>query len=159
MKGKDALFSQKTDVWGTPQWLFNKLNEEFNFTLDPCSNGENSKCDVFFTEEHDGLSKDWSGNTVFMNPPYSNCQGWMKKAYEESIKGCTVVCLVPARTDTDWFCNLALKYGEIRFIRGRLRFGDSKINAPFPSCVVIFGRNIVQKSYHWLSLRSGEPKE
>ena len=159
MKGQEALFSNKTDVWGTPQWLFDKLNDEFHFTLDPCSNGENNKCKEFFTEEQDGLSKDWSGGTVFMNPPYSNCQGWMEKAYEESLKGSTVVCLVPARTDTDWFCNLALKYGEVRFIRGRLRFGDTKINAPFPSCVIVFGKDIVQRSFHWITVKCGNLKE
>lgn len=133
----ELFFSSKSDIWATPELFFKKLNEEFNFTLDPCCNKENAKCVHFFTEEDNGLSKDWGTHKVFMNPPYSDCASWIKKAYESSLSGATVACLVPARTDTKWFHEYALK-GEIRFIKGRLKFGNSKNSAPFPSILIIF---------------------
>lgn len=126
-----------TDVWGTPRAFFDKLNAEFGFTLDPCSDGTNAMCERFFTPVDDGLSQWWGQETVFMNPPYSDCFAWMRKAYEASRHGALVVCLVPARTDTAWWHDYAMK-GEVRLIRGRLRFGDSKTNAPFPSAVIVF---------------------
>lgn len=126
-----------TDVWGTPQHVFDELHAEFNFTLDPCSDGTNAKCPLFFTPEDDGLAQDWGQHTVFMNPPYSANKDWMRKAYEASLQGATVVCLVPSRTDVRWWHEYAMK-GEIRFLRGRLKFGDAKNSAPFPSAVVVF---------------------
>ena len=138
MKGAAVLFAQpKTDIWATPQAFYDALHREFNFTLDPCANKENTKCGVYFTEEDDGLTAAWSPHRVFMNPPYSKTRDWMRKAYAESQLGATVVCLVPARTDTRWFHEFALK-GEIRFVKGRLKFGDSKHNAPFPNVIVVF---------------------
>jgi phage N-6-adenine-methyltransferase len=127
----------KTDVWGTPRALFNELDAEFGFTLDPCSDGTNAMCERFCTPENSGLLADWSFETVFMNPPYSDCYSWMRKAYESSLQGATVVCLVPSRTDTRWWHDYAMK-GEVRFLRGRVRFGDAKIGAPFPSVIVVF---------------------
>ncbi len=130
-------FSSATDLWATPQAFFDKLNSVYGFTLDACATHENAKCQFYFTKEVDGLSKKWSG-TVWMNPPYGREIGdWMRKAYESSLGGATVVCLVPARTDTAWWHDYAMK-GEIDFIRGRLKFGDSKNSAPFPSAVVVF---------------------
>ena len=124
-------------TWETPQDLFDNLNAEFNFTLDPCCTKETSKCDKFFTPD-DGLLQDWSKDIVFMNPPYGRKIGyWMKKAFLESRKGATVVCLIPSRTDTAWWHDYAMK-GEIRFIRGRLKFSGAKCSAPFPSAVIIF---------------------
>lgn len=133
----ELMFSQKTDVWATPQHVFDVLNEEFKFTLDPCTNGENAKCGKFYTDSDDGLSKDWSGEVVFMNPPYSDCKSWMKKAMESADIGATVVCLVPSRTDTKWWHEYAMR-GEIRLIKGRLKFGDAKDSAPFPSAIIVF---------------------
>jgi phage N-6-adenine-methyltransferase len=130
-------FSSKTDDWATPQDFFDNLNKTFNFTLDPCASHENHKCAKYYTKDDDGLSKSWEGETVFMNPPYGrDVKKWMKKAYEES-KHATVVCLIPARTDTAYWHDYCMK-GEITFIRGRLKFGNSKQSAPFPSAVVIF---------------------
>lgn len=130
-------FSSATDLWATPQWFFDQLNHEFNFDLDVCANDENAKCARYFTIDDDGLSQDWNGS-CWMNPPYGREIGkWMRKAYESAQDGATVVCLVPARTDTKWWHDYAIK-GDVRFIRGRLKFGDSKNSAPFPSAVVIF---------------------
>lgn len=130
-------FSSKTDDWATPQDFFDNLNKTFNFTLDPCASHENHKCAKYYTKGDDGLSKSWEGETVFMNPPYGrDVKKWMKKAYEES-KHATVVCLIPARTDTAYWHDYCMK-GEITFIRGRLKFGNSKQSAPFPSAVVVF---------------------
>lgn len=132
-----GLFTSKTDLWSTPQDVFDKLNAEFNFTTDVCALPENAKCLHYFTPDQDGLAQRWQG-VCWMNPPYGReITKWMKKAYESSLSGATVVCLVPARTDTAWFWDYAMK-GEIRFIRGRLKFGGNKNSAPFPSAIVIF---------------------
>lgn len=127
----------ETDVWGTPQWLFDALDKEFGFTLDPCTDGTNGKCAKFYTMQENGLLQDWGTETVFMNPPYSECGDWMRKAYGAAQEGATVVCLVPSRTDTDWWHRYAMK-GEIRLLRGRLKFGEATTNAPFPSAVIVF---------------------
>lgn len=130
-------FSSKTDMWATPQAFFDKYDEKFNFELDVCANAENAKCKHYFTEEEDGLAQEWTG-VCWMNPPYGReIIHWMKKAYESSLEGATVVCLVPARTDTKWWHEYAMK-GDIEFIRGRLKFGNAKNSAPFPSAVVVF---------------------
>ena len=131
-------FSSESVEWSTPDDFFKKLDQEFNFTLDPCATVQNKKCKKFFTKEEDGLKQDWSKEIVFMNPPYGRViKYWIKKAYEESLKGAVVVCLVPARTDTSYWHDYCMK-GTIRFIRGRLKFSE-KNSAPFPSAVVIFG--------------------
>jgi phage N-6-adenine-methyltransferase len=131
-------FSSTTDEWPTPQWLFDALNAEFEFTLDPCATPRNAKCTTYFTRAEDGIAQDWGDNTVFMNPPYGRAIGlWMKKAYHASRIGATVVCLVPARTDTAWWHAYAMK-GEIRLLRGRLRFEGGKYSAPFPSAIIVF---------------------
>lgn len=136
-----VMFSSKTDDWATPQDFFDDLDQEFSFTLDVCADRKNAKCDRYFTRDQDGLGQDWHG-VCWMNPPYGRgiTEKWMKKAYEESKKGSLVVCLVPSRTDTKWFHNYAIK-GEIRFVKGRLKFGGAKNPAPFPSMIVIFGGN------------------
>lgn len=137
-------FSSKTNLWETPQDFYDKLHEEFDFELDPCCTEENNKCMSYFTELHNGLEQDWQRLRTFMNPPYGREIGkWMKKAYDESLKGALVVCLVPSRTDTRWWHDYAMK-GEIRFIKGRLKFGKSKNSAPFPSAVVIFKKSEIK---------------
>ncbi|MGN4719676.1 DNA N-6-adenine-methyltransferase [Bacillus cereus group sp. MYBK226-2] len=136
----DVHFSSKTDLWATPQYFYDELNKEFNFELDVCAIEENAKCEKYFTPEVDGLIQEWTG-IVWMNPPYGRGIGkWIQKAYESSLTGATVVCLLPARTDTRWWHDYCMK-GEIRLVKGRLRFGGSKVNAPFPNAVVIFGEN------------------
>lgn len=134
------MFSSQTDLWATPQDFFDKLDKEFHFTLDPCATPENAKCNLYFTIENNGLEQDWSGEIVFVNPPYGREIGkWVKKSYEEGIRQNTkVVMLLPARTDTRWFHDYIYGKAKIRFIKGRLKFGCSKNSAPFPSMVVIF---------------------
>jgi phage N-6-adenine-methyltransferase len=131
------LFSSSSDEWPTPQWMFDALNREFGFTLDPCCTADSAKCKTFYTMADNGLLKDWGTESVFMNPPYSGCDEWMRKAYGAAQEGATVVCLVPSRTDTEWWHRYAMK-GEIRLIKGRLKFGDAENSAPFPSAVVVF---------------------
>lgn len=134
----DLMFSSKSNEWATPQDFFDELNKEFNFTLDVSATDENAKCQKYFTIKDNGLVQDWANETVWLNPPYGREIGkWIEKAFEESQKGATVVCLIPARTDTKYFHEYCFK-GEVRFIRGRLKFGDAKANAPFPSAVVVF---------------------
>jgi phage N-6-adenine-methyltransferase len=143
-RGKTAAqnvhFSSTTDEWATPQWLFALLAWIFGgFDLDPCATSTNAKCSRYFTKGENGLSQDWEGK-VFMNPPYGREIGqWMQKAYEESLNGALVVCLVPARVDTAWWQDYARR-GYIHYLRGRLKFGDATNVAPFPSAIVIFGR-------------------
>lgn len=138
------MFSSKTDQWSTPQDFYDKLNEEFNFTLDPCADEFNHKCDTYFTEEQNGLLQDWEGHTVFCNPPYGNAiKNWVKKCSDESKKyKTTVVMLIPARTDTKYQHDyIFTNANAICFIKGRLRFGGQKNSAPFPSQIVIFGKH------------------
>lgn len=133
------MFSSKKMDWETPQDFFDKLNVEFHFTLDPCANEQNAKCKKFYTIEQDGLAQSWQGEIVFCNPPYGReLSKWVEKAYKESRKPNTiVVMLIPARTDTKYFHQYIYKKSEIRFIKGRLKFGNSTNGAPFPSMVVV----------------------
>lgn len=129
----------KTDEWETPQELFDSLNDEFHFTIDVCATKENAKVKRFFTKEQDGLKQEWKGETVWCNPPYGRAMyAWIHKCYEHSIEGGTAVMLIPCRTDTKAFHDWIFPYAELRFVRGRLRFGGSNINAPFPSVIVVF---------------------
>lgn len=125
-------------MWETPQDLFDRLNEEYNFECDVCAIPENAKCKKYYTPEVDGLKQEWQG-VCWCNPPYGREIGkWVEKAYVASTYyGVTVVMLLPARTDTKWFHDYCLK-GKIEFLRGRLKFGGSKNSAPFPSMIVVF---------------------
>lgn len=139
-----AAFSSDSNEWETPQALFDALNAEFGFTLDPCSTHENAKCAKHYTKAENGLAQDWSGETVFCNPPYGRAiAAWVKKCADES-KHANVVMLISARTDTAYFHEYIYgKAAEIRFIRGRLKFergGVSTAPAPFPSMIVVFER-------------------
>lgn len=160
-KKMDVHFSSKSDDWATPQDFFDKMSERYTLVLDVCASKTNYKCRTFFTSEglfqvedgaflklsdQNGLNSIWRHPdfpedvlpNCWMNPPYGRGIGaWVKKAYEESQKGCLVVCLLPARTDTKWFHDYCVK-GEIEFIKGRLKFGGAKNAAPFPSMVVVF---------------------
>ena len=133
----NVMFSSKTPEWETPQELFDSLNKIYGFKLDVCATPENAKCARYFTKEQDGLAQKWEG-VCWMNPPYGREIGkWVKKAYETATQGGVVVCLLPARTDTAWWHDYAMK-GDITFLRGRLKFGGSKNSAPFPSATVVF---------------------
>ncbi len=126
-----GLFSSASADWSTPKKLYDGLDAEFNFTMDPCP----------LNAEFDGLRISWTG-AVFVNPPYGRgnvIQPWIKKGWESAQAGATVVMLVPSRTDTKWWHEYCMQ-GEIRFVQRRLQFGNSKANAPFPSAIVIFMR-------------------
>lgn len=140
-----ALLSSENMNWCTPQDFFNKLDREFHFVLDAAATEKSAKCARYFTPETDRLSQSWDvGGAVFCNPPYGRQIGaWVEKAYTEATRGgYTVVLLIPARTDTQYFHDFIYRKAEIRFIRGRLKFtdeeGNAKQSAPFPSMVVIY---------------------
>jgi len=138
-----AMVSSKDNTWETPWRFFNELDKEFNFTLDPCAQDETAKCKKYYTAETNGLDKDWSKDIVFMNPPYGGNTGtWIEKALDESRKGSVVVCLIVSSSDRSYWHEYIFPYArEIRFIRGRIKFGGSKFTAPFASAIVIFDRN------------------
>ena len=138
MKKLKPLMSSESIEWATPDDFFTEMNTQYGaFTIDVCATPENTKCPVYYTKSTNGLTQPWSG-VCWMNPPYGReIKSWMKKAYNESLRGVRVVCLVPARTDTVWWHDYAIK-GQITFIKGRLKFKGAKHNAPFPSAVVVF---------------------
>lgn len=132
----EVMFSQKTDMWSTPQELFDRYNDIYHFDTDVCAVAENAKCKNYYTPEMDGLKQEWTG-VCWCNPPYGKqIAKWVKKAAESNA---TVVMLIPARTDAGWFHDWVLPYGRVEFLRGRIKFGGNKWNAPFPSMVVVFG--------------------
>jgi phage N-6-adenine-methyltransferase len=148
----DVHYSSESPEWSTPKDLFDELDAEFRFTIDVCATRENAKVEPFFTEADDGLSKDWAHQRIWTNPPYGNgISDWVQKAYEtarDNPQSTLAVCLVPARVDTAWFWDYC-RHGEVRFLRGRLKFGGDA-NAPFPSCVVIFQQlNTSEPSVLW----------
>lgn len=133
----DLMFSSETDMWSTPQYFFDSLNAIYNFDIDVCATKENAKCKQYYSPLDDGLLQEWKGS-CWMNPPYGrHIYDWVKKAYLSYLDGATVVCLLPARTDTKWFHEYCTK-GRIEFLQGRLKFGNQKNSAPFPSMLVIF---------------------
>ena len=137
----NLMFSSKTDLWETPQDLFNKYAAIYHFDTDVCALPENAKCKRFFTPEMDGLKQEWTG-VCWCNPPYGRQIGrWVEKSVKSFA---TVVMLLPARTDTKWFHDWCLPYGKIEFLRGRLKFGGCENSAPFPSMVVVFQADFEQ---------------
>lgn len=136
-----ALFTSNTCEWETPQDFFDKLNDEFHFTLDPCATKDNAKCEKFYSIEQDGLAQDWTGETVYCNPPYGRAMPpWIEKCSRHAAGGGIAVMLIPARTDTKAFHEFIYGKAEIRFVKGRLKFGGMQTGAPFPSMVVVFRR-------------------
>lgn len=136
-----ALYSSNSDEWATPQHLFDQLNWQESFTLDVCATASNAKCKKYFTKEDNGLIQPWTAEICWMNPPYSQIGQWIEKAATEGsiLDRAGVVCLIPSRTDTRYWHQFVMPYAcEIAFIKGRLKFGDSKNSAPFPSCLVSF---------------------
>lgn len=146
-KTRKLMFSSKTDEWATPKELFNKLNRRYKFTLDPCANSTNAKCEKFYTVEDDGLSKSWANEVVFVNPPYSNIKDWVSKAHREAAtNGATVVMLIPSRTDTRYWHDYIMEGADkIYFVKGRIKFENNnqpqKNAAPFPSAIIVFGES------------------
>ena len=138
----DAGLSSKSNEWETPQELYDELNKQYGFTLDPCASKNNAKCKKYYTKEDNGLIQSWRDEIVFMNPPYGReISKWVEKAYIESIhEDCIVVCLIPSRTDTSYWHDYIFPYAsEINYIRGRIKFGGATSTAPFPSAIVVFG--------------------
>lgn len=135
----DVHFSSKSDDRGTPQALYDLLHREFHFTLDVCANKRNAKCKNYFSSRDNGLEQQWNPHTCWMNPPYSKIKDWMDKACREVDAGATVVCLIPARTDTRWWWAYVTDACEIRFLKGRLKFEGEGCDssAPFPSAIVV----------------------
>jgi site-specific DNA-methyltransferase (adenine-specific) len=122
------LFSSLKQDWKTPKEFYEGLKKEFNFDFDPCP----------VNPTFNGLEIEW-GKRNFINPPYNEVSKWIKKGYEESLKGKLCVFLTASRTDTRWFHDYVLPYAkEIRFIKGRLKFDDYNNSAPFPSVVIVF---------------------
>lgn len=144
-----SLKSSENNLWATPQHLFDVLNDEFHFTLDACANRDNFKLPRYYGEggiAEDGLTADWTGETVYMNPPYGReLIKWVKKAHSHTG---VIVALLPNRTDTRWF-QYCMNATEIRFIKGRLKFGDSDTGAPFGSMIVIWGLPTVPVMKFW----------
>jgi len=129
---------ERNGVWSTPQWFFDRIAAEFPMTTDVCADASNAKCARYFDEQMDGLKQEWTG-FCWMNPPYGRQIGrWVKKAYESAMTGnATMICLLPARTDTDWWQDRC-PCGEIRFYRGRLNFSGMPGGGKFPSALVVF---------------------
>ena len=146
-------YSSESGEWETPQDLFDLLNKEFGFQLDVCASAGNAKCLLYYDRETDGLAQDWRGR-CWMNPPYGREIGkWVAKArHTAEDTGATVVCLLPARTDTAWWWDHVV-HGEVRFLRGRLRFVGAEGSAPFPSAVVIFGPYRRRRTTRWWDTR------
>lgn len=118
--------------------MFDELNKEFKFQLDVCATKENAKCPKFYTKEQNGLYQEWA-ELNWMNPPYGKETAmWVASAFVEAILGNLTVALLPARTDTQWFHKYIYHKHEIRFLKGRLKFGNSKNPAPLPSMIVVF---------------------
>jgi phage N-6-adenine-methyltransferase len=135
-----VVFSKGSDEWETPDYLFNALNEFYEFDCDVAASDTNKKCKKYFSKEEDGLVQNWQGKTCWMNPPYSKVNFWVKKAHEEALNNATTVALLAARTDTRWFHDFVYNKHEIFFIKGRIKFKGAKGSAPFPSMIVFFGK-------------------
>ena len=135
------MFTSNKEDWETPKDLFEKLNKEFHFTLDAAANEKNAKCAIYYTEETDALKQNWKNEIIWCNPPYGKkIKSFVEKAYCTWLQypKTTIVMLLPARTDTQWFHDYIYKRAEIRFLKGRLHFSDSKNAAPFPSMIAIW---------------------
>jgi site-specific DNA-methyltransferase (adenine-specific) len=165
-----VMFSSASDDWATPQAFYDALDAEFGFVLDACSSTTNHKAPHFFALDHpdldrrDGLAGDWAADArthqgaVWLNPVYGRTIGdWMAKAADTARAGATVVCLVPARTDTRWFHDHVLAEGaEVRYVRGRLKFGSATTGAPFASLVIIYRGHPVVEEVEAAAERSAE---
>lgn len=144
MKITKGLTSTGNIVAETPKYLFDRISSIFNFSLDACALPENAKCESYYTPEDDGLSKPWRGG-VWCNPPYGReISSWVRKAYEESQKeyNSFVLMLLPARTDTKWWWEYVQGKATLFFIKGRVKFGDHNVGAPFPSVLALYMKEV-----------------
>lgn len=148
------MVSSKTNEWATPRKLFEYLDSLYHFTLDPCATDENHKCDKYYTLKDDGLSKSWDNEVVFMNPPYGgHTRDWLQKAFEQTKKGTTTVCLIVSATDRSYWHDIINYADEVWFLRGRVKFGDSKTTAPFASAIVIFRPGVPRCDVSFVDIR------
>ena len=141
MAGFKGKFDSNRQDWETPKELFDSVDAEFHFTLDAAASESNKKVKKFISAEQDAMTLSWGKNVCWLNPPYGKghkLSTWVKKAYQESLLGTTTVMLIPARTNTNWFHDYCLKYGEVRFVRGRPKFGGADHGLPQPLCFIIF---------------------
>lgn len=155
MKGQSQLFSSKEQAYKTPSFLYDRLNNEFRFTLDAAASGDNNLCDNYFTKETNGLTQSWRDQVVFCNPPYNDQDSFIKKAFQEYQDNyVTSVLLIPSRTEKRiWYDVIAPNATQIRFIKGRLKFSGSKDAAPFPSAIIIFSNRIYDERVIWVDYR------
>lgn len=136
--------SSKSDEWATPWDLFYRLNSVYRFTLDAAANSENALCSRYYTKQENGLIQSWANEIVWCNPPYSSLKDWLKKCSAERHHA-TIVALVPSRTDTRaWHDFVIPTAAEIYYIRGRLKFGESKNSAPFPSALIVWRPTLLE---------------
>jgi phage N-6-adenine-methyltransferase len=141
MAGFKGKFDSNRQDWETPKELFDTVDAEFHFTLDAAASENNKKVKKFISAEQDAMTLSWGKNVCWLNPPYGKghkLSAWVKKAYQESLTGATTVMLIPARTNTNWFHDYCLKHGEVRFVRGRPKFGGADHGLPQPLCFIIF---------------------
>jgi len=153
----------KTTEWETPPSVMRWVREHYNPQLDVCAKKGNAQCDRYFNRTTNGLKQHWGVQDCWMNPPYGqSLKNWVRKAYDESVSGSTVICLLPVRTDAQWWHDYVMPYGEVFFIRGRLRFGGAEHNAPFPSAIVVFYPQHIHSHYkprerfHSISLKKAK---
>lgn len=133
-----SWFKAQSQEYETPDYIFAPLDQEFHFTLDVAASIENAKCRLYFNKKEDGLSQDWGSNICWMNPPFGReMKKWVKKAYESSLKGATVVCLLPVRSNTIWWHDYCMK-GELRFIKGEVKFKGQSRGLWLPLCIIVF---------------------
>ena len=156
---QDVHFKSGNKEWETPDSFFQPYAKEFNIKLDVCATRENAKCKAFYDKKTNGLHASWAianeigggKSACWMNPPYGRgIEKWVKKAYDEALKGVTTIALLPARTDTSWFHNYIYKKHEVRFLKGRIKFVDASSSAPFPSMIVIFKKR-KQKNFRFFN--------
>ena len=142
-----VMFSKDSDEWATPKDFYNHLDSLYEFVFDLACSKDNCKTADGFTLLENALEQDWfqisldtDGGWLWCNPPYSKCKEFVDKAYSEMLLGAKIIMLIPSRTDTKWFHSFIYKQAgvEIEFIKGRLKFGEAKNSAPFPSMIVKF---------------------
>lgn len=145
----EAEVHSNKDLWETPEHIFRRLDQMYDFDLDPCCTIESAKCSFFYTPKEDGLSIKWHGETAFVNPPYSrgNIDKWVYKCYLEAIEGVQVIALLPVSTSADWFQKFCLG-NTIYWVDKRIRFVGAKYTAPFSSMIVDFNRKNVNKRFY-----------
>ena len=143
------------DLWQTPKSLFNKLNNEFRFTMDVAASDKNKLCKIYYGEKSNALCNYWDKSN-WCNPPYSNIMPWVQKAIKEHERGKTTVMLVPADTSVKWFKLAYESCNEVRFISGRISFINAETQKPVSGnnkgSVLFIWRGNAPKNLHSVTL-------